>query len=111
MRVSLQLPPSLLRIKTVVFCACSMAVCSAYPMTNPRTGNMMTGIMMMPMRILGSRMSSLSSFIRMFLKPLSITNHLCKNFFQILALVFSFEFTGFSFNDDFALIHECDAVA
>ena len=58
-----------------------MADCCAYPRTAPSAGNMIRGIMIIPMRIFGSRMSSLSSFTNMLLKPLSIANHLCEDFF------------------------------
>src|SRR4030067_2688357 len=111
MRFWLQMPLSLLRISRLVFWACSMAVCCAYPSTAPSAGNSTAGMIMMPMRILGSRMSSLSSFTKMLLKPLSIANHLCENFFQVRAAVSGFEFLWFAFDYDFAFVDECYAVA
>src|SRR3990170_5713740 len=111
MRVWLQMSLSLLRISRLVFWACSMAVCCAYPSTAPSAGNIIMGIIMMPMRIFGSRISSLSSFMNMLLKPLSIANHLCENFFQVCAVVFGFEFLWFAFHYDFAFVDDCYAIA
>src|SRR4030067_3392244 len=111
MRFWLQMSLSLLRISRLVFWACSMAVCCAYPRTAPSAGNIIMGMIMIPMRILWSRMSSLSSFTNMLLKPLSIANHLCENFLQVRAVVSGFEFLGFAFDYDFAFVDECYAVA
>src|SRR3990170_441722 len=72
---------------------------------------MMMGMMIMPIRIFGSRTSSFSSLTRMFLKPLSIANHLRENFFEVRAAVERFQLCWFAFDDDFAFVHEGNAVA
>jgi hypothetical protein len=57
---------------------------------DPKTGNIKSGTTIIPTKIFGSLTSSLSSFDKIDRKPLSITNHLCKNFFEVFTLEFCF---------------------
>src|SRR3972149_2463117 len=111
MKVWLQFPPSLFTTNNVACAACSRAVCVAYPITKPRMGNIMSGTITIPMRIFGSRISSLSSLTRMVWKPLSITEHLCEYFFKVGAVKFDFELLGLSFNHDLAFVEQTHTVA